>query len=284
MNRVKTAMLLATLTALLIWAGQALGGEQGLLLGLGFALVMNVGSYWYSDKIVLRMYGAQEVTEAEAPELFGIVRNLAQAGQIPMPKVYVIPEEAPNAFATGRNPQHAAVAVTQGLMRLMTRDEITGVLAHELGHVKNRDTLIMVVAATIGGAISMIANIAQWGMIFGGGRSSDDEGSHPAAALVGIIVAPIAAMLIQMAISRSREYLADEQGARLSGNPLALASALRKIQGYSQQAPMHHGGPATAHLFIINPFSAGAFAKMFSTHPPTEERIARLEQMARSGF
>ena len=284
MNRVKTAMLLATLTALLIWVGQALGGQQGLIMGLGFAIVMNIGSYWYSDKIVLRMYGAQEVDEAQAPELYSIVRNLAQAGQIPMPKVYIIPEEAPNAFATGRNPEHAAVAVTQGLLRLLTRDEIAGVLAHELGHVKNRDTLIMVVAATIGGAISMIANIAQWGLIFGGGRSNDDEGSHPAAALIGIIVAPIAAMLIQMAISRSREFLADEQGARLSGNPLALASALRKIQGYAQQAPMHHGGPATAHLFIINPFSGAAMAKLFSTHPPTEERIARLEAFARGGL
>ena len=284
MNRVKTAMLLATLTALLIWVGQALGGQQGLIMGLGFAIVMNIGSYWYSDKIVLRMYGAQEVDEAQAPELYSIVRNLAQAGQIPMPKVYIIPEEAPNAFATGRNPEHAAVAVTEGLLRLLNRDEIAGVLAHELGHVKNRDTLIMVVAATIGGAISMIANIAQWGLIFGGGRSNDDEGSHPAAALIGIIVAPIAAMLIQMAISRSREFLADEQGARLSGNPLALASALRKIQGYAQQAPMHHGGPATAHLFIINPFSGAAMAKLFSTHPPTEERIARLEAFARGGL
>jgi heat shock protein HtpX len=284
MNRVKTAMLLATLTALLIWVGQALGGQQGLVIGLAFAIVMNVGSYWYSDKIVLRMYGAQPIDEAQAPELFSIVRNLAQAGQIPMPKVYIIPEQAPNAFATGRNPEHAAVAVTEGLLRLLNRDEIAGVLAHELGHVKNRDTLIMVVAATIGGAISMIANIAQWGLIFGGGRSSDDEGSHPAAALLGIIVAPIAAMLIQMAISRSREFLADEQGARLSGNPLALASALRKIQGYAQEAPMHHGGPATAHLFIINPFSGAALAKLFSTHPPTEERIARLEQFARGGL
>jgi heat shock protein HtpX len=284
MNRIKTAMLLATLTALLIWAGQALAGQQGMVMGLAFALIMNVGSYWYSDKIVLRMYGAKEVDEAQAPELYAIVRNLAQAGQIPMPKVYVIPEQAPNAFATGRNPEHAAVAVTEGLLRMLTRDEITGVLGHELGHVKNRDTLIMVVAATLGGAISMIANIAQWGLILGGGRSSDDEGSHPFAALLGIIVAPMAAMLIQMAISRSREFLADEQGARLSGNPLALASALRKIQGYAAEAPMHHGGPATAHLFIINPFTGGGLAKLFSTHPPTEERIARLEAMPRSGF
>ncbi len=284
MNQVKTAMLLATMTALLIWVGQALGGQQGLVMGLGFAIVMNVGSYWYSDKIVLRMYGAQEVTEQQAPELYSIVRTLATAAQIPMPKVYLIPEQAPNAFATGRNPQHAAVACTEGLLKMLSRDEIAGVLGHELGHVRNRDTLIMVVAATLGGAITMIASIARWGLIFGGGRSSDDRDGHPAAALIGIIVAPIAAMLIQMAISRSREYLADEQGARFSGNPLALASALRKIEGYSHQAPMQHGGPATAHLFIINPFTAGAFAKLFSTHPPTEERIARLEQFARGGL
>ncbi|HSP97977.1 MAG TPA: zinc metalloprotease HtpX, partial [Candidatus Dormibacteraeota bacterium] len=250
----------------------------------GFAIIMNVGSYWYSDKIVLRMYGAQEVDEAQAPELYSIVRNLAQAAQIPMPKVYIIPEQAPNAFATGRNPEHAAVACTEGLLKMLSREEIAGVLGHELGHVRNRDTLIMVVAATLGGAISMIANIAQWGLIFGGGRSSDDRDGNPLAALVGIIVAPIAAMLIQMAISRSREFGADEQGARLSGNPLALASALRKIEGYAKQAPMQHGGPATAHLFIINPFTAGALAKLFSTHPPTEERIARLEQFARGGL
>jgi heat shock protein HtpX len=280
MNRVKTAMLLATLTAILLWFGQALGGREGVVLALGFAVVMNFASYWWSDKIVLKMYGAQEVDEAQAPELYSIVRNLAQAGQIPMPKVYIIPEEAPNAFATGRNPQHAAVAITQGLLRLLTREEIAGVLGHELGHVRNRDTLIMVVAATLAGALSMLANIAQWGMIFGGGRSSDDEGANPLALIVGIIVAPLAAMLIQMSISRSREYLADEAGAQFSGNPLALASALRKIQGYSEQVPMHHGSPATAHLFIINPFAGGNFAKLFSTHPPTEERIARLEAMA----
>jgi len=281
MNRVKTALLLATLTALLLWFGQALGGHNGLMMALAFAVVMNFGSYWWSDKIVLRMYNAQEVSEPEAPELYSIVRNLTQAAQIPMPKVYVIPEEAPNAFATGRNPQHAAVAITQGLLRMLSRDEIAGVLGHELGHVQHRDTLIMVVAATLAGALSMLANIAQWGMIFGGGRSSDEEGSNPVALIVGIIVAPLAAMLIQMSISRSREYLADEAGAQFSGTPLALASALRKIQGYSQQVPMQHGGPATAHLFIINPFSGSAMGKLFSTHPPTEERIARLEAMAR---
>ncbi len=284
MNRVKTAMLLALLTALLVWAGQALAGQNGLVMGLVVAGVMNFGAYWWSDKIVLRMYRAQEVSESQAPELFGIVRQLAQAAQIPMPKVYIIPEEAPNAFATGRNPQNAAVAVTEGLMRLCNRDELAGVLGHELGHVKHRDTLIMVVAATLAGALSMIANIAQWGLIFGGGRSNNEEGSHPAAALIGIIVAPLAAMLIQMAISRSREFLADEAGARLTGNPLALASALRKLQAYSQRIPMHAGSPATAHLFIVNPFAGGGLAKLFSTHPPMEERVARLEAMMRSGF
>jgi heat shock protein HtpX len=280
MNRVKTAMLLAALTALFLWFGQALGGRDGVMMALAFATVMNFASYWWSDKIVLKMYGAKEIDEAQSPELYSIVRNLAQAGQIPMPKVYLIPEEAPNAFATGRNPQHAAVAVTEGLLRMLSREEIAGVLGHELGHVRNRDTLIMVVAATLAGALSMLASMAQWGMILGGGRSSDDRGGNPIALLVGIIVAPLAAMLIQMTISRSREFLADEAGAQFSGNPMALASALRKIQGYSQQVPMQHGTPATAHLFIINPFSGGGMAKLFSTHPPTEERIARLEAMA----
>lgn len=284
MNRLKTAMLLATLTALFVWVGYALGGEHGLVMGLLFGGVMNLGAYWWSDKIVLRMYHAQEVTESQAPELYAVVRNLAQAAHIPMPKVYIIPEEAPNAFATGRNPQHAAIAVTQGLLRLLNREELAGVIAHELGHVKNRDTLIMAVAATLAGALSMIANIAQWGLIFGGGRSDDEEGTHPAAALLGIIIAPLAAMLIQMAISRSREFFADETAARTVGNPLALASALRKLQAYNERIPMHNGSPATAHLFIVNPFTGRNLAKLFSTHPPTEERIARLESMVRTGF
>jgi len=286
MNRLKTVMLLATLTALLLWAGQALAGQGGFLMALMFAGLMNFGAYWWSDKIVLRMYGAQEITETEAPQLYGIVRDLARRGGIPMPKVYVIPEEAPNAFATGRNPQHAAVAVTAGLMRLLDRDELAGVLAHELGHVRNRDTLIMSVAATIAGAVSMLANIASWGLIFGGGQSSDEEdgGSHPVAGLLGILLAPFAAMLIQTAISRSREFLADEAGARLAGDPLALARALRKIEAWSQQVPMTAGSPATAHLFIINPFSGGGMLRLFSTHPPTEARVARLEAMARQGM
>lgn len=285
MSRMKTAMLLATLTALLLWAGQALGGESGLLTALAFAGLLNFGAYWWSDKIVLRMYRAQEVTAAEAPGLHGLVRELALRASLPMPRVYLIPEDAPNAFATGRNPQHAAVAVTEGLMRLLDRDELAGVLAHELGHVKNRDTLVMTVAATIAGAVSMLANLAHWGMIFGGGRSSEDgeEGAHPAVGLLGVILAPIAAMLIQMAISRSREFVADEAGARVSGNPLALANALLKIEAWSRQVPMTAGTPATAHLFIINPLTGGGLLRLFSTHPSTEQRVERLQAMARTG-
>jgi heat shock protein HtpX len=284
MNRMKTMLLLATLTALLLFVGQALGGRGGLMMALMFAGVMNFVAYWWSDKIVLRMYGAQEIDEAQAPALFAIVRGLAQRAHIPMPRVYMIPQEAPNAFATGRNPQNAAVAVTEGIVRLLDREELTGVLAHELGHVQNRDTLIMTVAATLAGALSHLANMAMWGAMFGGSSSRDEDGGHPIAGLLGIIIAPVAATLIQMAISRSREFLADEHGAHLSGNPLALASALRKIEAWSQQIPMTAGSPATAHLFIINPFSGGGLVRLFSTHPSTEERIARLQAMARQGI
>jgi heat shock protein HtpX len=284
MNRVKTVVLLATLTAVLLWAGQALAGQGGFLMALVMAGLLNFGAYWWSDTIVLRMHGARQVAEAEAPHLYEIVRTLARRGGIPMPRVYIIPQEAPNAFATGRTPHHAAVAVTEGLLRLLDRAELAGVLGHELGHVTNRDTLIMSVAATIAGAVSMLANIASWGLMFGGGQASEEEAeSHPVAGLLGILVAPFAAMLIQSAISRSREFLADELGARLSSDPLALAGALRKIEAWSQQVPMTAGSPATAHLFIINPFSGGGVLRLFSTHPPTEARIARLEAMARQG-
>jgi heat shock protein HtpX len=281
MNRTKTLMLLAMLTALLLWAGHGLAGQGGLMIALVFAGVMNFSAYWWSDKIVLRMYGAQEVTEAEAPALHGIVRDLIRRADLPMPKVYRLPQDAPNAFATGRDPEHAAVAVTDGLVTLLDREELIGVLAHELGHVKNRDTLIMTVAATIAGAVGMLANMAHWGLLFGSGRSSgEDERSHPLAGLLGVIVAPIAAMLIQLAISRSREFLADEAGARLSGDPLALASALRKIETWSQRVPMTTGSPATAHLFIINPFAGGGLTRLFATHPATAARVQRLETMA----
>jgi heat shock protein HtpX len=255
------------------------------MIALMFAGVMNFAAYWWSDKIVLRMYGAQPIEQAQAPDLFALVRGLAQRAQIPMPRVYLIPEETPNAFATGRNPQNAAVAVTEGIMRLLDRDELAAVLAHELGHVQNRDTLIMTVAATLAGALSHLANMAMWGAMLGGGSSRDEEGSsNPLAGLLGIVLAPLAATLIQMAISRSREFAADEHGARLSGDPLALASALRKIEAWSQRIPMTAGSPATAHLFIINPFSGGGLVRLFSTHPPTEERIARLQAMARQGI
>jgi heat shock protein HtpX len=229
------------------------------------------------------MYNAQEVTPSDAPELHGVVKDLAMRAGMPMPRVYVIPEETPNAFATGRNPQNAAVAVTAGITRLLNREELRAVLAHELGHVRNRDTLIMTVAATIAGALSHLASMAIWGAILGG-RSDDEEGGNPIAGLLGIVFAPIAAMLIQMAISRSREFMADETGARLSGNPLALASALRKIDEWSKRVPIHQGNPATAHMFIINPFTGEGMARLFSTHPSTEDRVARLESMSRQGI
>ncbi len=285
MNRIKTMMLMAVLTALVVWVGQALGGQAGLIIALLFAGVMNFASYWWSDKIVLRMYGAQEISERDAPELFRIVSDLTSRAAMPMPKVYIIPEQTPNAFATGRNPQHAAVAVTEGLLRMLDRRELAGVLAHELSHVQNRDTLVMTVAAAIGGALSMLANMAMWSSLFGGSSDDEEEGSGLMGGLLGIIVAPIAASLIQMAISRSREFMADEAGAQMTDDPLALASALRKIEGWSQQVPMHSGNPATAHLFIINPFggmSASGLLRLFSTHPSTEDRVSRLESMTRA--
>jgi heat shock protein HtpX len=280
MNTMKTALLMAILTVLLVVVGNAIGGQNGMVMAFVFAVIMNFGTYWFSDKIVLRMYGAQELTQAENPQLYQMVHELAGRAGLPMPKLFVIRGEQPNAFATGRDPNHAAVAVTEGITQLLSRDELRGVISHELAHVKHRDILVGTVAATIAGAISMLANMAQWAMIFGGGRSSDDrEGGNPIAGLVMMIVAPIAAMLIQMAISRSREFLADEGGAQISGNPLSLASALKKLNARAQQIPME-ASPATAHMFIVNPLRGGGFAKLFSTHPPMEERVARLEAMA----
>ena len=278
MNSLKTVALMAALTALLVWAGNAIGGQSGMFIAFGVAMVMNFGSYWFSDKIVLRMYNAREATEREAPELYSMVRQLAQRAQLPMPKVYLIPGEQPNAFATGRNPEHAAVAATEGIMRMLSREELSGVMGHELAHIKNRDILIGTIAATAAGAISMLANMAQWAMIFGGGRSDDDEGGNPIAGLLMIILAPLAAMLIQMAISRSREYIADADGARLAGNPRYLSSALRKLHNAAQQIPMAAATPATAHMFIVSPLSGG-IASLFSTHPPMEKRIEKLESM-----
>lgn len=278
MNNIKTMFLLVTLTLILVWAGGAFGGKNGMTIALIIALGLNLFAYWFSDKIVLRMYGAKQVIESEAPELYGIVRRLSQKAQMPMPKVYMIEKDQPNAFATGRNPKHAAVAVTTGIMRILSRDELTGVIGHELAHIRHRDILIGTIAATIAGAISYLAQMAQWAAIFGG-RSNDEEGGSPVAALVMMIVGPIAALIIQMAISRSREYVADEGGARLAGNPRYLSSALRKLHMASQQIPMD-ASPATSHMFIVNPLSGGGLLKLFSTHPPMEERIARLESMS----
>jgi len=283
MNIMKTTLLMTVLTVLLVLVGGALGGNNGMIFAFVFALAMNFGSYWFSDKIVLAMYHAHEITSEQNPVIFEIVQDLTTRASLPMPRIYMIDSEQPNAFATGRDPQHAAVAVTDGIMRLMPKNEIRGVIAHELAHVKHRDILISSIAATIAGAITMLANMAQWAMIFGGfgGRSSsDDDGRNPIAALVMIIVAPIAAMLVQMAISRSREYDADEGGAKMSGDPMALANALRRLETAKQEIPMK-ATPATAHMFIINPLSGKSFMNMFSTHPPIEDRIERLEEMAK---
>jgi heat shock protein HtpX len=280
MNTFKTALLLGSLTGLLMLIGGFLGGKSGVVIAFVFAMVLNFGSYWFSDKLVLRMYHAQEVTETQAPELYRMVQSLALRGGLPMPRVYVIPENTPNAFATGRDEHHAVVAVTEGIMRILNHDELEGVIGHELSHIKNKDMLIGSIAATLAGAIVMLANMAQWAAIFGGVSRDDDEGG--AGGIIGLILmavlAPIAATLIQMAISRSREYLADDGGARISGKPYGLAGALDKLQRASQAIPMA-ANPSTAHLFIVNPLTGGSFRALFSTHPPIEERIARLRNM-----
>lgn len=279
----RTTMLLGTLTGLILLFGQYMGGQGGLVIAFLFAVVMNFGSYWFSDRIVLRMYRAQEVNEAQAPQLHRIVHNLTVRAGLPMPKLYVIPDEGANAFATGRDPRHAAVAVTEGILRLMDERELTGVLAHELAHVKNRDILISSVAATLAGVIMMLANMAQWAAIFGLGRSEDDEdggGGGMVGMLVMAFVAPLAATIIQMAISRTREFAADRTGAAMSGDPLGLASALSKLGLASERRPVH-ASPQTAHFFIVNPLSGQSLARFFSTHPPLEERITRLRALAR---
>ncbi len=283
MNTLKTTILMALLTGILIAVGGAFGGNHGAAIMLVFSLGMNFFSYWFSDSIVLKSYGAREVSQSVEPELYSLVSNLAANADLPMPKVCIVESSVPNAFATGRNPSHAAVAVTTGIMRALTMDELGGVIAHELSHIKHRDTLISTVAASIAGVISMIGHIAQWAAIFGGGRSDDDEGGNPIGLLFTIIIAPIAAMLIQMAISRSREFEADKSGGEICGNPLSLARALEKIEYFARNArPMEQASNATAHMCIVNPFSGvgSAITKLFSTHPPTEERIARLRQQA----
>jgi heat shock protein HtpX len=279
MNYFKTTLLLGVLTGMLMLFGNLLGGQNGMLIALVIAGGMNFFSYWFSDKIVLAMYRAQPVTESDAPDLYRIVRKLTEKAGMPMPKVYVIPEEAANAFATGRSPKHAAVAATVGIMRILNKEELEGVMAHELMHVANRDTLISTIAATFAGAIAYLASMAKWAAIFGGSRDDDNRGG-----LVGsiamAIVAPLAAMVVQMAISRAREYAADEGAGKLCGKPLSLASALSKLHQSASRIPMTHGTPATSSLFIVNPF-AGGIAGLFSTHPPMEKRIAKLEQQAR---
>ncbi len=276
MNQLKTVILLAALGGLLVVLGGYLGGKNGATIAFVIALAMNVGSYWFSDRIVLSMYHAQEVTESEAPDLYRMIRNLAQNAEIPMPKVYIIPDDSPNAFATGRNPEHAAVAVTEGILRLLNKDELAGVIGHELGHVKNRDILIQTVAATIGTAITYLAH---FGFFFGGRSDDDREGGSLFGSILMMILAPMAAAVIQMAISRSREYIADDTGAKICGHPLWLASALGKLQRGSEAIPMH-GEQATAPMFIVSPFFGGGLSSLFSTHPPIENRIERLEKMA----
>jgi heat shock protein HtpX len=274
-NQIKTTMLLTVLTLLIVMAGRVIGGQGGMMIALVLAGGMNFFSYFYSDKMVLKMYRAQEVTRNEAPQLWDMVQELSSRAGLPMPKVCIIPQQAPNAFATGRNPEHGVVAVTQGLMDLMSPEEVRGVLAHELGHIKNRDILIGTVAATMAGAIMMLASMARWAAIFGGGRSDEEGGSGIVGLIVMSIIAPMAAMLVQMAISRSREYLADATAAQITGNPEGLAGALEKLGAASSRIPMN-AEPATAHMFITNPLSGRSMANLFSTHPPIEERVARL--------
>jgi len=282
-NIFKTFLLLAALTGLFLIIGEVLGGRNGMTIALALAIVMNLSAYWFSDKMALAMSGARPVSEAEAPELHQTVAELAMRAGIPKPRVYVIPQETPNAFATGRNPDHAAVAVTQGILRILSRDELMGVLSHELSHIKNRDILISSIAAMLAGAISYLANMAQWGLIFGGfGGHDDDDNGNPfglAGVILMMILAPIAAMLIQMAISRSREYLADASGARILGNPVPLASALKRLEEWNHRLPMDVN-PATAQMYIVNPLKGESLANLFSTHPPTQDRINRLLAMA----
>ncbi|MGW8284832.1 MAG: zinc metalloprotease HtpX [Candidatus Deferrimicrobiaceae bacterium] len=276
-NALKTGVLLVVLTVLFVAIGNYVGGRGGMVMAFAFAVLMNAGAYWFSDKIVLKMYRAQEVSEAEAPELHAMVHRLTTAASVPMPKVYILPSDSPNAFATGRNPEHAAVAVTRGIMKILAPDELEGVLAHEMAHVKNRDILIGTVAATLAGAIMMLARFAQFAAIFGGGRDRD-EGGGALGLLAMAIIAPIGAMLVQMAVSRSREYQADATGARFCGRPDSLARALEKISGTSRRIPLE-STPATAHMFIMSPLSGKGMMSLFSTHPPVEKRVERLRTM-----
>lgn len=283
MSAVKTVGLMVLMMALLMLVGQWLGQEQGLFLAFFISLAMNFGMYWFSDRIVLMSYRAREVRQDEAPRLFAIVQKLSMQAELPMPKVYIIPGETPNAFATGRNPQHAAVAATEGILKVLSEDELEGVIAHELAHVKHRDILTGTIVAAMAGAITFLTRMAMYASMFGGG-SRDRENSNPVGEILLLILAPIAAMLIQFAVSRSREFAADEGGARISGRPLSLANALRKLERGAELIPMQNAGTATAHMFIVNPLRGGGIMKLFSTHPPTAERVARLEALAMGGI
>jgi len=280
MNALKTVFLLTLLTLLFVFIGQVVGGKSGMIIALIFAAIMNLTTYWFSDKIVLAMYRAQPIKESDNPRLYSLVRQTATQAGLPMPKVYMIPTQTPNAFATGRNPKHAAVAVTSGILKILDEDELEGVISHEMAHVRNRDILTGSIVATVAGAISVLAHMAQWGAIFGGygGRDDEGRGGGGLGLLIMAIVAPLAALLIQMAISRSREYSADQTGAKISHKPLSLANALRKLEYASRRMPLE-ANPSTAHLFIVNPLSGKGMASLFSTHPPVEERVARLEKM-----
>ncbi len=280
MNTLKTLLFLTVLTVLLIIVGGLLGGRSGMMVALVFAAIMNFGSYWFSDKIVIRIFRCRKIEERDNPKLFGIVRRVSQNAQIPMPKVYITPSDSPNAFATGRNPKHAAVAVTQGILKILNQDELEGVISHEMAHIKNRDILTQSIVATLAGAISMLAFMARFAAIFGGDRGGDSNRGGGLGLLVMAIIAPILALLIQMAISRSREFAADESAAKISHKPLHLASALKKLHNTSRRIPLQ-ANPATAHIFIVNPLSSQRFASLFSTHPPVQKRIARLHELAR---
>ena len=281
-SQLKTFMLMAALSAVLIFMGGALGGQQGILFALVFALIMNVGSYWYSDKIVLSMYRAQELAPEDAPIVHQIVEELARNAGVPKPRLYIVPQDSPNAFATGRDPEHGVIAVTQGIMRLLPPEQLRGVLAHEMAHIANRDILVQTVAGVIASAITAIANMLQWAMIFGGNRDEEGNSTNPLAAIALMILGPIAASLIQMAISRRREYMADAAGASYCKDPMALAMALNNLDAYSRNIPMQ-ANPATENMFIVNPLTGGSVQRLFSTHPPMEERIANLQEMARTG-
>ena len=284
MNTVKTVFLMTLMMVILMLVGSFLGGERGLMLAFIISLALNFVSYWFSDKIVLMMYRAKEATQAEAPRLYSLVARIASAASLPMPKIYIIPKDTPNAFATGRNPDHAAVAATEGILKLLSDDELEGVLAHEFAHIKHRDILTGTVVATMVGTITFVARMAGWAMMFGGAGGRDDRrNSGGLGELLMLILAPIAAVVVQMAISRSREFAADEEGARICGRPLSLASALEKLERGIERVPMENPSPSTAHLFILNPLSGRGISKLFSTHPPLSERIERLQQMAMGG-